>query len=344
MPDEKTAEEILAEKKLRGDFVGEDDVVDTDSPEVGDELPKLADVADDDEGDEPEAVQDAEEEEEPAAEAEEEESLAAAAEEEEEEDEPGAKADEPIMIPKSRFDEAQQKARQREEELQRRLDAAEERKQSETTSENVQELENELDKLDAQYAELLLEGETEKANAVRKQWRQKQNDLFDIRLEQRSSLASKQAIEGMRFDRQLAEYEVKFPVINPDSEDFNQDVANEVADLMSAFEAKGWNSVAALNKAIKYVIPADTGNTGSPDVDPDIVRTKRKVAARKKVADVAKKSPPDITDKGRDTDKVGTGDGLPDVTKMTPEQFASLSEAQLRKLRGDTLTEQEVNS
>lgn len=308
---ERTPEEILAEQKARGDYVEE--------------------IADDEEEVQEEASADAEEE---VADVEEPEEV----DEEEEVDEPGAKADDPIMIPKSRFDEVQQKAREREAELQRRLEAAEERKKQEAAGADVSALEEELDTLDARYAELLLEGETEKANAVRKEWRQKQNDLFDIRLEQRSSLASKQAIESMRFDRQLAEYEVKYPVINPDSEAFDQDTANEVADLMGAFEAKGWNSVAALNKAVKYVL-SSRSEASAPGVDPDVVRTKRKVAARKKVAQVADQSPPDIADKGRDSDKVGTGDGLPDVTKMTPEQFAKLSETQLRRLRGDTFTE-----
>ena len=112
---------------------------------------------------------------------------------------------------------------------------------------------------------------------------------------------------------------------------------------MDAFEAQGWNRVAALNKAVKYVIP-EGEDVLTEGIDPDIVRTKRRVAARKKVADVVRKSPPDITDRGQDSDKVGTGDGLPDVTKMSPGQFAELSEAQLRKLRGDTLTDQEAIS
>lgn len=333
MPEkEKTPEEILAEQKARGDFVeGADDIPET--AEAADETVAEAESegsADDgvvDEGSEVSASEEEVEEVEASAEA-------------EEEDEPGAKSDDPIMIPKSRFDEVQHKAREREAELQRRLVAAEERKQKETSNENVTAMEEELDKLDTQYAELLLEGDMDKAAAVRKQWRQKQNDLFDIRLEQRSSMASKQAIETMRFDRQLAEYEVKYPVINPDSDAFDQEVANEVAELMGAFEATGWNAVAALNKAVKYVIHEDT-NAPAPSVDPDVVRTKRKVAARKKVAEVVDKSPPDITDKGRDSDKVGTGDGLPDVTKMSPEQFAQLTDAQLRKLRGDTI-DQEV--
>lgn len=279
-----------------------------------------------------------------SAEAEEEvEEVEAAAEEEEEVDEPGAKADDTIMVPKGRLDEVLHKSREREEELQRRLTAAEERTEKETTSENVDALEAELDELDKKYGELFMEGELDKANETRKEWRKKQNDLFDIRLEQRSALASRQAVESMRFDRQLAEYEVKYSVINFDSENYDPDIAKEVAELMDAFEAQGWNRVAALNKAVKYVVPKGE-DAPTENIDPDITRTKRKVAARKKVADVAKKSPPDITDKGRDSDKVGTGDGLPDVTKMSPSQFAELSEAQLRKLRGDSLTDQEAAS
>jgi hypothetical protein len=334
---EKTAEEVLNEQKARGDFVDEEEnndgvqAAEAEESEAEESEAESDDVSEIDAGTDEVLGSESEEEQDPALEA-------------EEVDEPGAKAEDPIMVPKGRLDEVYKKSREREQELQRRLDAAEERKHKETTSENVDTLEQELDDLDSKYAELLLEGELEQASTVRKEWRQKQNDLFDIRLEQRSSLASRQAVESMRFDRQLAEHEINHPSINPDSENFDQEVANEVAELMGAFEAKGWNPVAALNKAVKYVIPDEGEETSAKGVDPDIVRTRRKVTARKKVADVAKKSPPDITDKGRDTDKVGTGDGLPDVTKMTPEQFAELSEAQIRKLRGDTLTDQEVTS
>ena len=333
---QKTPEDLRAEQIARGDFVeGDEDEEGALSADT-----TRSDEADDESGAGESASDDAELEASGETDDEEEASVKDA-ELEEEVDEPGAKPDDAIMVPKGRLDEALHKARQREEELQRRLTAAEERKQSETTTEDVSKMEQELDELDSKYAELLMEGELEKASAVRKQWRQKQNDMFDIRLEQRSTLASKQAIESMRFDRQLAEYEIKFPVINPDSEDFSADVAAEVADLMGAFEAKGWNAVAALNKAVKYVIHEEAPSGG---IDPDVVRTKRTVAARKKVADVARRSPPDITDKGRDTDKVGTGDGIPDVTKMTPEQFAKLTDTQLRQLRGDTMTDQEVSS
>jgi len=332
-PVEKTAEEIRAEQEARGDFVEDGEGVQASEEE--------AEEAEEAEEEEVEAA--AGEEVEATAEEEVEPELEAAAEEEEEVDEPGAKADDTIMVPKGRLDEVLHKSREREEELQRRLNAAEERTEKETTSENVDALELELDELDKKYGELFMEGELDKANETRKEWRKKQNDLFDIRLEQRSALASRQAVESMRFDRQLAEYEVKYSVINFDSENYDPDTAKEVAELMDAFEAQGWNRVAALNKAVKYVIP-EKENASTEGLDPDVVRTKRKVAARRKVADVVSKSPPDITDKGRDSDKVGTGDGLPDVTKMSPSQFAELSEAQLRKLRGDSLTDQEAAS
>lgn len=312
----------LEARKKRGDFVGDEAAVE--EPEA--EEPEAEEPeAEEPEAEEPEAEEpEAEEPEEPEA-------------EEEEEPEPGARDDDAIMVPKGRLDEALQKARHREAELQRRLDAAEKRKQLETTSADIEGLETELDTLDSKYAELLLEGDLEKAREVRGQWRKKQNDLFDIRLEQRSSAASSHAVEQMRFDRQLAEYEVKHPAINPDSGDFSQEVADEVADLLGAFQAQGWNPVAALNKAVRYVL-RDEAKAETPD--PDVVKKKRQVQARNRVAEVARKSPPDIVDKGRDADKIGSGDGLPDVTRMSPDQFASLSDKQLRQLRGDFLADE----
>jgi hypothetical protein len=160
-----------------------------------------------------------------------------------------------------------------------------------------------------------------------------------MRLTQRSQQASITAVEQMRFDAQLAQFEAKFPAMNPDSTDFNQELTNEIAMVMKAFQADGLTSAAALNKAVHYVIRDDVPRTGE---DPDVVRSKRSQQARKKVASTVKKSPPDLADRGRDSDKRGMGDGLPDVTRMSPEEFDKLSSEQLRKLRGDFLGDEEA--
>lgn len=305
MSEEKSAEEIARE---RGDFIDEDEEV-------------VAADADDGDSEEPEA-----------------EEIEAAAEEE---DQPGDEAPEesPITIPKARFDEAQRKARERQEDLERRIKEMEASQKKEAETEDLSKIQTEIDELTGKYEDLLMDGELDKAREIRKQRDQKQNALFDQRLAQTSQQTSAAAVEQMRFDAQLAQFEVKYPAINPDSDSFNQDLANEVAEVLNAFQARGYTPAAALNKAMHYVIREDEPVAGE---DPDIIRSKRGQQARKRVAKAAKSSPPDIADKGRDSDKSGSDDGLPDVTKMSPEQFDKLSEAELRALRGDSLADEDA--
>lgn len=318
MPDEKTPEELEAEAIARGDFVeGADD----DEPEAEAE----DDSAPVEEDDEPEG-----EEEEPFA-------------EEEEEDEPGDDPDveeeEEKTIPKFRYDTAQRKAREREEALQNKIHQMESQLQTTAEKETATSLEDELDTLNTEYEDLLLQGEVDKARDARRKRDTKQTELLEMRLQQTSQQTSIAAINQMRFDAQLAQFEAAIPSINPDSKDFDQTLANEVFEVLQAFEASGKSSSAALNKAIHYVIGEESSApTGK---DPGIVRSKRGQQARKRVAKAAQKSPPDLRGKGRDSGKTGD-DGMPDVSKMTPEQFDKLSDAELKRLRADTLTGEEA--
>jgi len=304
------------------------------------------DVIDDDnpagefEGEDEEEKKD---EEEPVLEAEGEEGEEA---EGEEEDEPGdtpdegpAGKDEAITIPKARFDEAQRKARERQAALETRIAEMESRSARETAGTDLSVLEAEVEELNTQFEDLLLEGEADKARKVRRERDAKQNAMFDMRLAQTSRATSQAAVEQMRFDAQLAQFEAKFPAINPDSNDFNQEITNEVNEMFTVYKAAGWTETAALNKAVHYVIGEDTPAMGE---DPEIVRSKRGQLGRKRVSKAVKKSPPSLQDKGRDSDKGGTNDGLPDVTRMSPEEFAKLSAKELAKIRGDQLSEEEA--
>lgn len=257
----------------------------------------------------------------------------------EEIDEPGEEPA-PITIPKARFDEAQKKARDRQFELERRIAEMEKQQVKQVVTADVAKISEDLDVLETKYEDLLLEGEVEKARAVRRDMRKKENDLFDMRMREQGAKASSVAVEQMRFDSQLAQFEAKFPAINPDSDDYNAGLAEEVADMMNVYLTSGYNKSAALNKAVHYIVR----DSGSPQVgeDPSIVRSKRAAMARKRVSEAAKKSPPDIKDKGRDSDKTGQGDGLPDVTKMSIEQFEKLSTEQLKRLRNDSMSDSEV--
>lgn len=327
---EKTAAEIQAEEEAAARARG--DIIDENNPPG-----KL-------EGEEEENVNVELGEEEAEEELEEEEEqpiLEEESEEEEVEEETEEEEEAPITIPKARFDEAQRKARERNKELELKIADYEAKAAKEAAQVDTSALATEIEELSDKHEDFLLEGELEKARAVRKIRDAKQNELFDQRLAQQSQVTGTAAVEQMRFDAQLAQFEAKFPAINPDSDDFDQEITNEVNTLLTAFKANGFTNTAALNKAIHYVIREDSDKPVITE-DPALVRSKRSQQARKRVAKVVKKSPPSLADKGRDSDKTGSGDGLPDVTKMTPEQFDELSEADLKKLRHDRLTDEEA--
>ena len=240
------------------------------------------------------------------------------------------------LIPKWRFDEAQRKARERYEELERKLGTLEKQQATETKESDIEALSGSIDTLQDQYEDHLLEGNLEKARLVRKQLTQKQNELTEMRLAQQSQQTGRAAVEQVRFDTQLAHIEARYPALNPDSADFNKDLATEVAEILAAFQARGFTASAALQKAVHYVLRPDQ----SEGKDADILRSQRGHQARKKAADTVRRSPPDISKAGRDSDKGGKGDGLPDIGKMSPEQFDKLSEEDRAKLRGDFLEEE----
>lgn len=339
---EKTAAEIAEEEQqaaiARGDIIEEDNPDEDDVPKDNDAADEELDdgaggdgEADDDAGPGDDADADDE-----GAGADDEGTDAADSGDEEPDGEEKAK---PIMIPKARFDEANKKAKDKSDALQAKLDKLEAEHKQEIVDTDLSTLETEIETLEDQWTAELLEGELEKAQAVQKQIRAKRKSLNTKMLTQQSQQTGNAAIEQIRFDHQLAEVESRYPALNPDHADVNTDLINEVNELMSVYTAGGFTHSAALQKAVHYVIRDDDA---APTKDPVIEKSKRSQKARKAVDKAAKASPPDITKAGRDSDKGGKGDGLPDVTKMSPEQFAKLTDQELAKMRGDTLSDEEA--
>jgi hypothetical protein len=344
---EKTAAEIAEEERqaaiARGDIIDETDEDETDADDVqstdadADE-PVVEDDADGDTTDDGDESDDGAEE---SANVDAESSTDVDAADAAEED-GGAESEKPktIMIPKARFDEAARKAKDKAEGLQAKLDKLEKSHEEEVVDTDLAALETEIETLEDDWTAQLLEGELEKAQALQKQLRTKRKALTTQMLTQQSQRTGNAAIEQIRFDHQLAQVEATYPQLNPDHEDVDNDKINEVNELINVYTTAGFTHTAALQKAVHYVVPADPDTPVTKD--PEVEKKRRGTKARKAVNKAAKASPPDITKAGRDSDKGGRGDGLPDVTKMSPEQFAKLSETDLAKLRGDTLSEEEA--
>ena len=328
---EKTPEELAEEERqaaiARGDILDEEETLEASEESVGE----------DDGAEEPEVEDD----EEDVIEAEAEDSgddddgVDVRTESDGEED--GDREKPPIMIPKSRFDEAQQKARQKQQDLEERLAKYESQERQASEAENVKELKSELEELRDKYENFVFEGESAKAREIRKEIERKEEDIFAARLAQTNQQTQRAAIEQMRYDAQLAQVEAKYSELNPDSPEFNEAKAEEVADMMAAFQNTGYTATAALQKAIHYVMPPPSAAVEPTEDVSGVVREKRTVQARKKTAKAVKSAPPSLGEVGRNSDQAGASDdGLPDPMKLSEKQFERLSEEQKAKLRGDS--------
>lgn len=242
-----------------------------------------------------------------------------------------------IRIPKSRFDEALGKAKQREQALLDEIEKLKGGQQASATAKAVRDMRDEIDKLQDKYEDLILDGKKEEARKVRRHVEALRDELSEYQTNTKSEAARKAAIDEMSYNAQLAGYEAKYPALNPEHEDFDEDKTDEVATLLTAFVKSGQKRADALAKAVKYVLgaPPAAGKGGDDDKTKGLA-DQRAAEARKKAADANKKQPPNGKDVGLDSDKAGGGKGGDvDVLRLSQDKFAKLDEETKAKLRGD---------
>ena len=264
---------------------------------------------------------------------EEDEPLAAEAEEETaaEVEEPAPKKPS-VTVPKSRLDEeiAKKKA------LQKRLDELEAQK---TPPEDAPEA-FDFDKSEIEYQQLVLDGESEKAAALRQQMRvaERQQIAYEMRKEMTDTVTKNAQETALATAAQ--ELEAAYPVFDQNSESFNQELTQEVVELRNAFMAQDYDAVDALNKAVNFVVKT---NDLAPisDETPALAQTskppqattdkKRKEVSRKLKA--AESQPPEMPGES----SASRGEKAVNVDNMTEDEFNALPDATLKRLRGDLM-------
>ena len=211
-----------------------------------------------------------------------------------------AKTEEPDtkspMVPKSRLDEvlAKQKA------LQKQLDEA---TQAAVKPVDAPE-EYDFDAKEIEYQQLVLDGEAERAVALRKEIRAAEKSQIAWEMEQKMGQTVQQSQAEIALQAAAEEMETKYSVFNQNSESFNQEYTDEVVELRDAFIIKGYTAVDALNRAVRYVVK-DHGIKASGEVEqkPALAEAKTEQTAKKK-ATVAKKlraaeaQPPELEGEG----------------------------------------------
>lgn len=217
-----------------------------------------------------------------------------------------------IRIPKARFDEAVSKERSRADAAEQRIQEMEDqmrRANSKPDMPSIAEVRSAIAQIEDKYEEALVDGDREEARKLRGQL----NELRDYqRAEEQRSYASNaqvNAVESSRYDRTLIEVEASYAALNPDSDAFDREATEEVAQLVNAFVGQGVARATALTRAARYVLGAP------PKAD--------------NRSGISLRQPPSMQGGGRA--------GASPAASITAENIGKLDERTLAKLRGDTL-------
>ena len=226
------------------------------------------------------------------------------------------------MIPKSRFDEvlAKQKA------LAKQLEEA-------TAVQEQQEVIPGYDfsQKEAEYQELVLNGETEKASELRNEMRnaEKAQLMQEVRQEMGSTVQQNQDLVDLQ--AKAEELMETYPSLNENSANYNQELQNEVLELRDAFVTKGYVPVDALTKATNYVMGINAPDpTPAPVENKKVNEAKQKAQVSKKI-EASKAQPPTLQGEGVNSKK----DTKLDINTLSTEEFNALPAETLKRMRGD---------
>ena len=273
-------------------------------------------------------------------------------EEAEKEEEKAEKKDEPkkkdARIPLSRHKDMLEKERAKRADLERQLAQYQQGRQVASLNEDITAVETDILKLEKEYATLLADGEVEKATAAMAKIRNLERQMAEAKSDMKIAAAEARATERARYNIALERIEEAYPRLNPDHDDFDEELMSDVADLKAAYESRrNMTPTQAMQAAVKKLLGADTKRQSSAletaprvsekDVSKEVAAERKKDAV-KKTADAISKQPPSTSKVGMDSDKAGGGVlDAKAVMKMSQADFAKLSEADLAKMRGDTL-------
>lgn len=245
--------------------------------------------------------------------------------EEEEDEEPTSH-----MIPKSRYDSAQARARAAEKkvkayEAQQAAVIASEQ----ATNKDAEKLDTRLEEIDRDIEQARLDGDVDKVVVLQKTARDVEKEIYQTMAELAASNAGTAAQESVKLDTLIETLETSYDILNPDSENFDEDKINEILDMQSAFVKNGDSPSAAMLKAVGYIMPEERVT--------DEVANKRRTNVAKNLK-TAKAQAPGSNETGMNSDSGGpVSDKDLDVSEMTTEEFDALPAETLKRLRGDSV-------
>jgi hypothetical protein len=203
---------------------------------------------------------------------------------------------------------------------------------SEAMAASLADLETQSGVLEKEYHKALGE-DPEKATTLMRQIRQ-----IDRKIAQIEASAEAEATVSERFETRDLQAVINtivedHPELDKSSDDFDQEVVNEINAVFTGLIATSSSKAAAMQKAVRYVLGEATTET-KPAVLGDIdkseeVRDKRQKQGRTKTTDAMNRQPASLSNVG----KANSGDVVNKIRSI--KDVEKLSDDELAKLRGD---------
>lgn len=262
-------------------------------------------------------------------------------------DKTGEKADEKDKakgkaIPLDRHKQILEREREARAELERKLSQYQQGQKVADINEDLTKMEDKVLAMEKQYNKLLADGEIERASELMGKIRRAEREIVQTQADMKIQASVAHATEAARYNIALERVEEAYPQLNPDSDEFDKDLLADVADMKQMYQQRGQTPTAALQAAVRRLLGQDTRSQQqatevAPRVsDKDVAAERKKQAVAKTVAAVGS-TPPNTANIGMDSDRAGGQLTAKKIMDMNQDEFAKLDEAQLAKLRGDTV-------
>ena len=251
----------------------------------------------------------------------------------------GESGEETSKIPKSRFDEAVKKERDRAQAAEKKLadfkrEARKERRQpaepqQPTFADAIGTATEAVSEARKAWQKALLDNDEAGANEALASMTTAEARLDDLKLDQSSQVTRQQTTDDVSYNSALDTLEAEYPQINEEHEDFDEDLLSKIARLHTGLVRGGTPRVDALKEAAQiYLIPLKPKGKDPKDVK-DTLRDKAKGALAKTITE----QPPDTGDIGH----VDTKGLQLKPSRMSRKQFDKLDRQQIAVLRGDAV-------
>ena len=182
----------------------------------------------------------------------------------------------------------------------------------------------------------VLDGDKDKAKAIRKEIRQAEASNMESELTRDIEQKVTRSSTETAIQDAAHAIEEAFPIFDSNSDDFNETLTAEVNKYMTGFVQSGQNPVEALEEATTYVLQKNNMLDASTESVPTLGNTdptaKKKAQVSKKLK-AAESQPPDLPGES----SANKGEQPYDLNNMTEEEFDALPEATLKRIRGDIL-------